>query len=51
LYNDKFCNIVKNVSNPYGNGGTSTKIVEVLRKYDMGDLLKKCFYDIQSMER
>jgi len=51
LYNDKFCNIVKNVSNPYGNGGTSTKIVEMLRKYDMGDLLKKCFYDIQSMER
>jgi len=51
LCSDKFSNTVKNVSNPYGNGGTSTKIVEMLRKYDMGDLLKKCFYDIQSMER
>ena len=51
LYSDKFCNSLKNVSNPYGNGGSSTKIVEVLRKYDMGDLLKKCFYDIKSMER
>jgi len=51
LYGDEFCNAVKNVNNPYGNGGASTKIVEVLRKYDMGDLLKKCFYDIQSMER
>ena len=33
------------VENPYGNGGASAAIVELLEGRSLGGLLKKCFYD------
>lgn len=35
-----------NIQNPYGNGGASKKIVEILKNIDLKDLLKKKFYNI-----
>ena len=32
--------------NPYGNGGVSEKIVEVIKKHDLKNLLKKSFYNL-----
>ena len=40
------------IRNPYGEGGASKKIVDILQKFPMDDLLKKSFHDInfQAME-
>ena len=37
---------IKKTINPYGKGGASTKIVEILEDYDFDDILKKNFYNI-----
>lgn len=44
----EFCEKAKNTVNPYGNGYTSDKIVDVIREYVLNDKvnLKKSFYDI-----
>jgi UDP-N-acetylglucosamine 2-epimerase len=36
---------LKNVANPYGQGGASSKIKKVLKQTPLTDLLKKRFYD------
>jgi GDP/UDP-N,N'-diacetylbacillosamine 2-epimerase (hydrolysing) len=35
-----------NITNPYGSGGASKKIVEILKNIDLNNLLKKKFYNI-----
>jgi GDP/UDP-N,N'-diacetylbacillosamine 2-epimerase (hydrolysing) len=47
LYSLKFRQSLKLVVNPYGNGGASQKIVQVIRNYDLTNVLKKSFYDIE----
>ena len=47
LYNAEFRQILQSVDNPYGNGGASQKIVQILRKHDLTEVLKKSFYDIE----
>lgn len=37
---------LKNVKNPYGEGGASEKIIEIIKNFDYTDILKKKFYDI-----
>ena len=37
---------IKKTINPYGKGGASTKIVKILEDYNLDDILKKSFYDI-----
>ena len=46
LYSDSFQNILQDVENPYGNGGASVKIKEVLKNFDLSNILYKKFVDI-----
>jgi GDP/UDP-N,N'-diacetylbacillosamine 2-epimerase (hydrolysing) len=45
LYSQKFKNIVKNVKNPYGKGGASKSIVNIIKNCNFNNILKKTFYD------
>lgn len=44
---EPFQNKLKDVSNPYGEGGASKKIVNILKTFDYSDILKKKFYDLK----
>jgi len=46
LYSDEFQRSLKDVWNPYGNGGASDRIVQVLRDYPLESILKKSFHDL-----
>lgn len=46
-FSEAFRNKLKDVKNPYGEGGASQKIVEILKTYDYKDILKKKFFDIK----
>ncbi len=46
LYSDDFQKILKTVRNPYGEGGASVKIKEVLKSCELKNISKKSFYDI-----
>lgn len=46
LYTDDFKNVLRNVINPYGNGGSSGKIVSILEDLSLENILKKPFYDL-----
>ncbi|AII13918.1 UDP-N-acetylglucosamine 2-epimerase [Campylobacter iguaniorum] len=45
-YTKEFRQILKNTTNPYGNGNASKKIIEVLKKVNLDNILKKKFWDI-----
>jgi len=46
LYSREFQGGLKNVVNPYGAGKAAKKIKNVLKNYDIKNILKKTFYDI-----
>ena len=46
LYSPPFQESLKQVRNPYGVGGASEKVVEVLRHYPLDGLLKKSFFNL-----
>jgi GDP/UDP-N,N'-diacetylbacillosamine 2-epimerase (hydrolysing) len=46
LYSPLFQASLEKVESPYGNGGASEKILEILKHYDTSNLTKKSFYDI-----
>lgn len=46
LYLPAFQTRLKTVRNPYGKGGASEKIVQVLKDYPLESILKKSFYDL-----
>jgi GDP/UDP-N,N'-diacetylbacillosamine 2-epimerase (hydrolysing) len=46
LYSNEFKQILCNTINPYGEGGASKKIKNVLEKINLTKILKKIFYDI-----
>lgn len=46
LFSMPFQASLMRVSNPYGEGGASEKIVEAIRTCDLSNLLKKRFYDL-----
>jgi GDP/UDP-N,N'-diacetylbacillosamine 2-epimerase (hydrolysing) len=48
LYSNEFQNLLKNVTNPYGDGNAANRIINVLRQINMKTLNKKQFYDIQN---
>lgn len=45
LYSAEFQDKLKTVSNPYGDGGASARIYNVLAKIPLDDLVKKRFFD------
>jgi len=47
LYSDEFKSKLLDSSNPYGDGGASQKIYEILKDIDLNNILKKSFYDIK----
>ncbi len=46
LYNRKFQNKIKKIKNPYGNGGASNKIIQILLKIKLKNILKKKFFSL-----
>ena len=46
LYSPAFQSILKSARNPYGEGGASEKIVQVLRDYPLESIVKKSFHDL-----
>ena len=47
LYSKEFQNELEKVENPYGNGGASLEIKNILKTIDLKNILKKSFYDIK----
>jgi len=47
LYTNSFKKILISTESPYGDGNTSKAIVQVLKKYDLTNILKKSFYDLK----
>ncbi|HUT44393.1 MAG TPA: UDP-N-acetylglucosamine 2-epimerase, partial [Desulfobacterales bacterium] len=50
LYSKEFQDKLKNVKNPYGEGGATEKIKKILKEKDIADILKKEFYDISVVD-
>ena len=46
LYSSDFQAILKRVSNPYGEGGASDKVVKFIKGVQIEDIVKKSFYDL-----
>lgn len=46
LYSPSFQASLENVHSPYGNGGASEKIIDVLKHFDIDNITKKSFYDL-----
>jgi GDP/UDP-N,N'-diacetylbacillosamine 2-epimerase (hydrolysing) len=46
LYSKEFQKTLGAVQNPYGDGGASEQVVEALIEVELGDVLKKCFFDL-----
>jgi GDP/UDP-N,N'-diacetylbacillosamine 2-epimerase (hydrolysing) len=46
LYSQEFQSLLKTVRNPYGEGGASEKVVQVLRDQPLESILKKPFHDL-----
>tara|TARA_B100000686_G_scaffold234524_1_gene242266 strand:- start:2309 stop:3478 length:1170 start_codon:yes stop_codon:yes gene_type:complete len=46
VYNFEFKDSLRNVKNPYGDGGSSEKILGILKNTNFNKLIKKEFYDM-----
>ena len=46
LYSERFQKVLSIVKSPYGNGGTSEKIKNIVKNFDLNNILKKSFYDV-----
>lgn len=46
LYSNDFQTSLCQVVNPYGNGGASEKVVNILKQHSLGGIVKKTFYDL-----
>jgi GDP/UDP-N,N'-diacetylbacillosamine 2-epimerase (hydrolysing) len=47
LHSKEFKDKLRNVKNPYGEGGAAEKIKKILKEVDFTDILKKKFYDFE----
>jgi GDP/UDP-N,N'-diacetylbacillosamine 2-epimerase (hydrolysing) len=48
LYSLDFQHKLSTVTNPYGDGGASNKVLEVIRDKDLSDLVKKRFNRLET---
>ncbi|MAS82493.1 MAG: UDP-N-acetylglucosamine 2-epimerase (hydrolyzing) [Legionellales bacterium] len=46
LYSEKFQSVLVNITNPYGDGGASEKIVKIISEQSLDSILKKTFCDL-----
>jgi GDP/UDP-N,N'-diacetylbacillosamine 2-epimerase (hydrolysing) len=49
LYSDDFQKTLSQVVNPYGEGGASKKIIEIIKTHELAGLTKKIFSDIPAL--
>jgi len=49
VYSREFQEIINNVVNPYGTGGASKKIVEIIKATNLDNIIKKSFYNLKSV--
>jgi len=47
LYSKDFMDILRNIENPYGNGGASKKIKDLIKTFNLNGILKKTFFDLK----
>lgn len=47
LYSEKFQKQLSSTNNPYGDGGSVEKIIEVLKTVSLENLIKKAYFDIK----
>lgn len=46
LYSPDFQAMLREVSNPYGNGGATERVVSTLKNFEINGIVKKTFYDL-----
>ncbi len=46
LYSTDFKSVLVNSTNPYGDGGASKKIKDIIKDINLNDILKKSFYNL-----
>jgi len=46
LYSKDFQNIVKSTKNPYGSGGASKAVLDIIKDFNLDNIVKKTFYDL-----
>ena len=49
LYSTEFQQMLKTTVNQYGSGGASCKVLQVIKNIDLSGLLKKKFYNLESL--
>ena len=47
LYSLDFKKVLENSKNPYGDGGASKLIIEIIKDLNFNSIKKKKFYDLQ----
>jgi GDP/UDP-N,N'-diacetylbacillosamine 2-epimerase (hydrolysing) len=45
-FSEDFQGVVNGTQNPYGSGGASKLIIDIIKNYDLNGILKKDFYDL-----
>jgi hypothetical protein len=50
VFSGSFANTLAQLENPYGQGGASLKIKNLLKQTPVDGLLKKHFYDLKVVE-
>jgi GDP/UDP-N,N'-diacetylbacillosamine 2-epimerase (hydrolysing) len=51
LYSDEFHKTLINIQNPYGNGCASKRIINIISKANLSNMVKKSFYNIKFEEK
>ena len=46
VFDQSFRSTLSSTNNPYGNGGASEKVVQIIKNYDLKNLLKKSFFNL-----
>ncbi len=49
LFSREFRDGLKQTVNPYGDGGTAERVLNVIRSHPLDDILKKSFFDLEAM--
>jgi GDP/UDP-N,N'-diacetylbacillosamine 2-epimerase (hydrolysing) len=50
LYSADFQASLRDVKNPYGEGGASEKVVDAIKSFEVSGVVKKSFYDLPNFE-
>lgn len=48
IYSQEFQQLIKSAINPYGEGGATEKILNIIKNHSLDGILKKSFYNLQN---